>query len=144
MQSDSFLYRNTLANPKTTDIGLLVLRILAGLALAFGHGLGKVPPSEGFVNMVGNLLPAPGLFAWLSMLAEFGGGLLLVLGLFTRLGALLIVGNMTVVVLLAHAGDGFGEREKGFLFLAIALLYLFAGAGRYSLDAMMSKKKNAL
>lgn len=143
MQKNSFLFGNDLVNARNTDIGLLILRIFAGLALAFGHGLGKVPPSEGFVNMVGsNLgLPAPGLMAWLSALAEFGGGILLALGLLTRPVALFIIINMSVAVLFAHAGQSFGEREKALLFAFIALQFLFSGAGRYSIDANIGKKK---
>ena len=47
------------------DIGALLLRAFAGLALAFAHGIGKMPPSEGFVGVVAGLgFPAPGAFAW--------------------------------------------------------------------------------
>lgn len=140
MQKNNLLFASTTENSRNTDVGLLLLRLLAGLALAFGHGLGKIPPSEGFVSMVGNMgLPAPGLFAWLSGLAELGGGLLLALGLLTRPAALFIIINMTVALIFAHAGDTFGEREKAVLFCSIALLYLFSGAGRYSLDATIRK-----
>ncbi len=41
---------------------------------------------------------------------------------------------------MAHAGDAFGDRESGILFGAIAALYLLAGAGRYSLDALIAKR----
>jgi putative oxidoreductase len=145
MARNTFLFGNDLVNARNTDIGLLILRICAGLALAFGHGLGKVPPAEGFVNMIGeNLgLPAPGLMAWLSAIAEFAGGILLALGLLTRPAALLILLNMTTAVLLAHAGQSFGEREKALLFAFIALQFLFSGAGRYSLDARIGSNTPA-
>jgi putative oxidoreductase len=124
------------------DLGLLLLRVIAGLALAFAHGLGKVPPSDSFVGWVGSMgMPAPGVLAWLSATAEFGGGLLLAFGLLTRPAALLVCGNMLIVTLVAHAGDPFGDREKAVLFGAIALLYLLAGAGRYSLDALIRRKR---
>ncbi|MFP4091848.1 MAG: DoxX family protein [Cyclobacteriaceae bacterium] len=140
MAGNNFFFGATL-NDRNTDIGLLLLRILAGLSLMFGHGLGKLPPSEGFVSMVGDLgLPAPGFAAWLSTLAEFGGGILLVLGLLTRPTAVLIIINMLVAAFMAHAGESFGEREKALLFAFIALLYLIAGAGRYSLDARIGNR----
>lgn len=123
------------------DWGLLLLRVIAGLALAYAHGLGKFPPSEGFVTRVGTMgLPAPELFSWLAATAELGGGVLLALGLLTRPAALLVLGNMSVVVLLAHAGDSFGDREKAVLFGAVALFYLLVGAGRYSLDALIRRR----
>jgi putative oxidoreductase len=124
-----------------SDIGLLLLRVFAGLALAFEHGLGKIPPREGFVGMIGGFgFPAPELFAWMSGFAEFGGGILLALGLLTRPAAALIVFNFIVAVIFAHAGDPFGERELPLLFGSVALMYLFVGAGRYSLDAAVGRR----
>lgn len=142
MQKNNFLFGSATTDSQAADLGLLLLRIIAGLSLAFGHGLGKIPPSEGFVSMVGNLgMPAPGLFAWLSGLAEFGGGILLALGLLTRPASLFIILNMTVALIFAHAGDTFGEREKAILFASIALMYLLVGAGRYSLDALIRGRR---
>ncbi|CAN5868534.1 DoxX family protein [soil metagenome] len=125
-------------NERTTDIGLLVLRVLGALTLVLLHGWGKVPPKPGFVGMLGGMgFPAPEIFAWLAALAEFGGGLLLAIGLLTRPAAFLLVGHFAIVVLVAHAGETFKERELPFLFLVIALTLLFTGAGRYSVDAAL-------
>lgn len=133
-----FLFGSVSTDSPRGDLGLLLLRVIAGLSLALAHGLGKVPPQPGFVGMLGGIgLPAPEVFAYLSAAAEFAGGLLLAIGLLTRPAALLVAGNMAVVVLLGHAGDPFGDREKGVLFGAIALLLLLTGAGRYSLDALI-------
>lgn len=138
MRLKTLLFGTATTDSPAADLGLLCLRVIAGLSLALAHGLGKVPPSPGFVSMVGGMgMPAPEIVAWASAAAEFGGAILLTLGLLTRPAALLILGNMTVVVLLGHAGDPFGHREKGVLFGAIAILYLLAGAGRYSLDAVI-------
>ncbi len=57
------------------------------------------------------------------------------IGLLTRPAAFLLVGHFAIVVLVAHAGQTFKERELPFLFLVIALTLLFTGAGRYSVDA---------
>ena len=122
------------------DLGILVLRVVAGLSLALGHGMGKVPPSEGFVGRVGEMgFPLPELFAWLAGSAEFGGALLLAVGLLTRPAAFLVAGSMVVVALIAHAGDPFSDREKAVLFLGMALCCLLVGAGRYSVDALLRR-----
>jgi putative oxidoreductase len=128
-------------NPLLTDVGLAILRVFSGLALALAHGWGKMPPSDGFVSMVGGMgFPAPVLFAWLAALAEFGGGLLIALGLLTRPVSLFVAGHFAIVAFIAHAGDPFGRRELGLFFLCSALLFLLAGPGRYSLDAMLGRR----
>jgi putative oxidoreductase len=120
------------------DAGLAVFRIVAFLLLAFLHGHGKVPPQAGFVGMVGGLgFPAPMLFAWLAAIAEFGGGLLLVIGLLSRPAALLLVVHFMFVILIAHGGD----RELPILFGTTALMFLLTGPGRYSVDALISGRR---
>lgn len=123
------------------SFGLLLLRVFAGIALALAHGIGKLPPSEGFVNRVAGFgFPAPELFAWMSGFAEFGGGLLLAAGLLTRPAAALIVINLTVAVIFGHAGDPFARRELALLFGFVALMFVFVGAGRYALDALVRRR----
>jgi putative oxidoreductase len=123
------------------DAGLLILRAFTGLALALAHGVRKVPPSEGFVGRVEEMgFPAAELFAWGAGFAEFVCGLLLAIGLLTRPAAFFIVINMAVVAFVAHAGDAFGDREKGLLFGVIALTFLVIGAGRYSVDAFLRRR----
>ncbi|MFN2240048.1 MAG: DoxX family protein [Thermoanaerobaculia bacterium] len=129
-------------NAPLTDAGLLVLRVFAGLALAFGHGLGKLPPSPGFVEGVGEMgFPLPALFAWAAAVSEFAGGLLLAAGLLTRPSSLLILFTMATAALIRHAPDPFSSKEKALLFLFVALLFLLAGAGRYSLDALLARRR---
>jgi putative oxidoreductase len=134
-----YLFGHETAGPRG-DVGLLLLRGFAGLALAFGHGINKVPPSDQFVGWVGSFgFPLPLLFAWLSAFAEFVGGILLAIGLLTRPAALLIIINMSVALIFAHAGDSFSDRELPLLFLFTALLFLFTGAGRYSVDGRIRR-----
>jgi putative oxidoreductase len=135
--SRKLLFGTATAGP-AADIGLLLLRIFAGLALAFAHGINKIPPSDRFVLMIDGFgFPAPAFFGWMSGLAEFGGGILLALGLLTRPASALIVLNFAVAVLFAHAGDPFSGRELPLLFFFIALMYVLTGPGRYSIDALI-------
>ncbi|HEX7072328.1 MAG TPA: DoxX family protein [Rhodothermales bacterium] len=124
---------------RLTDLGLLIVRMFGGLALSLGHGLGKFPPSEGFMGVVGSLGLPPTL-AWGSAIAEFIGGLCLAAGFLTRPAALLIVINHTVAVLLAHAGQSFGQRELALMFLALAILFVIIGAGRFSVDSVLRRR----
>ena len=125
-----------------TSAGLFVLRVFAGLAMAFGHGMGKVPPSDKFIEGVGNMgFPAPVAMAWVAGLSEFAGGILLALGLATRLSAASVAATMVVAAFIRHAADPFGDREMALLYLAISLLFVFRGAGSWSIDALIAGRK---
>jgi len=122
------------------DAGLAAFRVVTFLLLAFLHGMGKFPPSEGFAGMIGGLgFPAPTLFAWLAAIAELIGGILIAIGLLTRPAALLVFAHFVFVTLIAHAGDPLGDRELPIIFCVAALMYLLTGPGRYSIDALINR-----
>lgn len=122
------------------DGALTALRMFAGFALAFGHGLGKLPPAERFVATVAELgFPAPGLFAWAAALSEFGGGLLLAVGLLTRPAATLVCFTMVVAALGQHWSDPFAKKELALLYGAIALVFLLLGSSRFGLDRLLRR-----
>lgn len=130
-----------LPNPATqTDAGLLVLRVgLAGLLLL--HGIAKV---KGGVAWMAGPLGAYGLPGWVaygSYVAELVAPVLLILGLWTRLAALVIAFNMSMAILLARRdaigtinpmGGGWAIELEA-LFLVGALALALAGSGRYAL-----------
>ncbi|HYE95907.1 MAG TPA: DoxX family protein [Rubricoccaceae bacterium] len=124
------------------DLGLLLLRVVAGLMLAFAHGVNKLPPSERFLASVDRLgFPLPEVFAWAAGLAEFIGGILLALGLLTRPSAFFIACTMATAAFLRHAADPFTDKEKALLFLVIALFFLIAGSGRFGLDEWFRRRE---
>ena len=126
---------------RPTDVGLLILRVGLGLAMAFAHGLGKLPPSAGFVeNTAGLGFPAPALFAWLAALSEFAGGLLIALGLLTRPAAAALAFTMAVAFFLQHGADPFGDKELAFVYGVAAVTLMAAGAGRFSVDAFLRRR----
>lgn len=122
------------------NFGLLVLRLGIGAAFIV-HGLPKLQAGpEGWAK-TGHAVSNLGIdfgyqaFGLMAGLAEAGGGLLLILGLFTRLACIPML--ITMIVATASAlshGEGFGGAahplEDGVVFLAL----LITGAGRYSLD----------
>ena len=125
------------------DGGLLLFRLFAGLSLALAHGLGKVPPSAGFMAAVSEMgFPLPGAFAWAAGAAELAGGVLLALGLFTRPASFFVGTTMAVAAFIQHGSDPFVDREKALLYLAAALLFLLVGAGRFSIDRLLYKKRD--
>jgi putative oxidoreductase len=123
------------------NTGIVLLRVFAGAALMLGHGYGKLPPSAGLVERAANMgFPAPSVFAWAAAFSEFLGGAFLALGLLTRISSFFIAVTMSVALLGVHLSDPFDRQEKAFLYLFIALLFLFKGAGDWSLDAILRSR----
>jgi putative oxidoreductase len=113
-----------------------VLRIVAGLLL-LEHGTSKYfnfPATEYFANGV-EVFSLMGLAGALEII----GGILIVLGLFTRLTAFILAGEMAAAYFMGHASQGFfpmlNQGDAAILFCFIFLYFSAAGAGPYSLDA---------
>ncbi|MGB7210716.1 MAG: DoxX family protein [Pyrinomonadaceae bacterium] len=122
------------------NTGLTLLRIFAGAALALSHGIGKMPPSDGFVEATAKLgFPLPGVFAWAAALSEFLGGAFLALGLFTRVSSFFIAFTMLVALLGVHRADPFQKQELAFLYFFIALAFMLKGSGDWSIDSFLRK-----
>jgi putative oxidoreductase len=115
---------------------LSILRIMAAL-LFLEHGLSK------FFGFPAPSAHAPALFGleWFAALIEFGGGVLLALGLFTRPVALIMSGEMAIGYFLFHAPQGFypyvNHGELAIMYCFAFLYFVFAGAGPLSLDALL-------
>ena len=122
------------------NAGLTLLRIFAGVSLLMSHGMGKIPPSEGFVNATANIgFPTPVAFTWAAALSESLGGAFLALGLFTRVSSFFILCVMATALLGVHRHDPFGKQELAFLYFFIAIAHLLMGAGDWSLDRFLRK-----
>jgi putative oxidoreductase len=120
-----------------SELGLLGLRVFTGLSMALAHGVGKIPPSGGFIGAVEDLgFPSPTFFAWAAALAELVGGLFLAAGFLTRFSAFFILVTMLVAAFGMHGGDGFAEQEKALLFAAACLPFMLAGCGRVGVDQL--------
>ena len=121
-----------------TNIGLLIFRLFIGLTMAFAHGLGKIPPSEGFMGYVASL-GMPGILAWGAALSEFLGGIFVALGLGTRLSSLSIAFTMFIAAFMAHAQDPWSKKEFALLYMFSAIMLAFVGPGRFSVDRFIKK-----
>jgi putative oxidoreductase len=136
-----------LADLATVSLGLLLARLVLGLLMAAhgaqklfgwfgGHGLAG---TGGFFESLGF---RPGrAFALAAGLAEFGGGLLLALGLLGPVGPALVVSVMIVAALTVHRTHGLFAMTNGvevpLLYGAGALALALTGPGAWSLDALL-------
>ena len=122
---------------------LLLVRVVMGVAFIL-HGWPKVQNPMGWMNVMGGE-NVPSFLQALAALAEFGGGIALVLGLLTPLAALGIVFQMLGALLLVHfpmghrfvAAAGGPSYELPLVYLTLAILLLVLGPGRWSLDALL-------
>lgn len=136
-----YLCKVTLESDLFSELTMTGLRVFAGLAMAFGHGLGKVPPSEKFLEGVTELgFPMPEVFGWAAGLSEFAGGIFLAFGLFTRPAAFFVASTMFVAGFLRHAQDPFKAKELALLYFVIALVFVARGAGKWSADRVLLRR----
>ena len=134
------LFGTVRLNSVVGDIGLLVLRVFAGLSLMYAHGLQKFPPSARFIEGAGEMgFPMPVVFAWAAAFSEVAGGILLALGLATRPAAFFIMCTVGTAAIVRHAADPYRMKELPFLFMATAFMFLCMGAGRFALDRLVKK-----
>jgi len=121
------------------DLGKLVLRLVLGILILL-HGVAKLRFGIGGVEGMLAAHGMPAFFAWGVYVGEIIAPIFLILGIYTRLGGLLVVVNMVVAICLAHtsqltklgnAGGWALELQGMYLFGALAVLLL--GAGAYGL-----------
>ena len=138
----------------TTNEGTLtILRLVLGIVF-FAHGAQKALGWFGGYGFKGTMgmftqgmhMPAP--LAFLAIMAEFLGGIGLILGLLCRVAAFGITVNMLVAILLVHLPNGlfmnWGGNQKGegyeyhLLVIAITVVLMVKGAGALSIDRALS------
>lgn len=134
------------AHPARTAAALLALRIVLGVVM-IAHGWQKLSgggiagASESFSKMGAPGAPVTG---YLVVLLEFGGGVLMLLGLGTTIIGALFALNMIGAIALVHGSNGFYAASGGYEYtLVLAVLSIFiavVGAGRYGADALIAPK----
>ncbi len=125
---------------KYRDTGLLILRVGIGVMFMF-HGYPKLTAGSETWTMLGRSMKtlgvgfAPTAWGFMAALSECAGGILLILGFFTRPACFLLLITMIVATMM-HIGKGdpflkySHAMESGIMFLSLILI----GPGKYSLD----------
>lgn len=139
---------NQQAKETLRDAGLLTLRVGLGVMFML-HGWGKITGGMEMWERLGGAMAnlgitfMPAFWGFMAAFAEFGGGLMLALGLLTRVAGFLMFFTMIVAVTVHVAkGDDMGgwshAAEAGIVFFSLILI----GPGAFSIDAYLFGKKN--
>lgn len=132
----------------TIALGLFMIRLVVGLSFV-GHGAQKLfgwfggygpKGTGGWMESIGI---KPGVaMAVAAGLTELIGGLLFAAGLFTEVGALLIVVTMLGAIIKVHGSNGYWATANGYeynlLLIVVAVGIALTGAGAYSIDALIN------
>jgi putative oxidoreductase len=131
-------YADTL--DRYTPYALAALRIVAAL-LFMAHGTQKL---FGFPEPSSNGLPSAFSLLWIGAILEAAGGLLILIGLFTRPMAFVLAGEMAVAYWMFHAPRNFypvlNGGDASILFCFVFLLFVFTGPGAWSVDGARQTK----
>ncbi|MGY4857685.1 DoxX family protein [Cryobacterium sp. AP23] len=135
--------------PASPSLALLVLRVAVG-AVFIAHGAQKVFV-YGFAGTSGSFadmgVPLAAVLGPVVGLLELIGGVLIVLGLATRVVAAALAVDMLVAIVLVHLPFGIFAAEGGYeltlVLAAVAAALVLAGAGRLSLDAALTRRRAA-
>jgi len=120
--------------------GKLVLRLTVGLLMLF-HGVAKILNPDAITHigvMLGNY-GLPSEIAYGVYIGEVLAPLMIIFGIFTRIGGLILAVNMLFAVLLAHSGDFLALTKHGGWRLELQAFYFFGalaivllGSGKYA------------
>jgi len=129
------------------DTGLLIIRVVIGL-LMVGHGAQKlfglfggygIKGTAGWLESMGM---KPGvLMAIGAGLTELVGGVLFTIGLWTWVGAVLLIVPMIMAIVKVHFANGLWVTQNGYeynlVLIAVTLGVAFTGAGKFAIDALI-------
>ena len=134
---------NTILSPSPLafEKGIAIVRIIVGAMLIY-HGQEVFNPEimNGYLQWDTFKSPGSKFMVYLGKSSEFISGLLLFLGLFTRVGALIAMGTLSYVTFIVGHGKFWYEDQHPFMFVLFGLTFIFTGPGAWSLDAVMFGK----
>lgn len=128
------------------DVGVLLIRLAFGFQLVKVSYLNALYPADYIPQFIAYQqalgLPFPTVGSYLAAYTEFLGGILLILGLWTRWAALFLTINFTVAVTMAHLAinDDYHNTFPSVNLVAVSIFLLLNGPGQYAIDAYKSRQ----
>ena len=136
----SFLKNIYSTQVMNTDWVALILRIIGG-GFMLTHGYPKfIKLLNGNMEFADPIGLGVGVSLFLTVFAEFICGILIFLGLGTRLASIPLFITMFVAAFVVHGEDPFARKEKALMYLLIYLAIFLFGSGKYSIDNLIKRK----
>jgi len=125
---------------KNFDLGILFARLGLGVCL-FMHGLAKILHGIGGVKSILTKAGLPEIVAYGSYVGEVIAPIMIILGIFSRIGALLVIGTSLTIMYAYHGlgnlleltNVGGFKAEILYLYIALSLCIIFSGSGKYAI-----------
>ena len=124
--------------PVWAEPGLAFVRIVVGIFMIL-HGIEIF--DEKIMRSYLDWMSSPLYMIYVGKTAELIAGILLTIGLFTRVAALVLIGTMIYISFFVGKGRIWYEDQHPFMFVLIGLVFLFMGGGPFSVDQLIFKKK---
>lgn len=129
--------------PVAQQSGLAFIRIIVGLLMVY-HGLevfdaGKIKDYAQWDFF--KKFSSPAFVVYIGKSAELVAGILLTIGLFTRLASLVLIATMLYIAFYVGSGKIWYEDQHPFLFVLLGLVFFFSGSGKWSVDEWLQRKE---
>lgn len=122
--------------------GMAIIRMVTGLLLIYhGKEIFDATIMHGYLGWDIFKSSTGKVLVYIGKTAELVSGISLLLGLFTRAGALLCAGTLGYITFFVGHGRFWYEDQHPFLFVLLGLIFFFYGAGTWSLDILFSNQK---
>jgi len=123
--------------------GVAIIRVIVGLLMVY-HGweifdaaiMKEYTTWDSFKKF-----PSPALFVYIGKIAELMAGIMLTIGLFTRLAALILVFTMMYITFFIGSGKFWYQDQHPFLFVLLGMVFFFSGPCKWSVDQWMVVRK---
>lgn len=128
-------------SPLWQTTGLTLVRLIVGFFMIY-HGWEIFSEAKMNEYLKWDLFKNPSgkTLVYLGKGAELVGGILLAIGWFTRIAALILAGTMGYIAFFVGHGKIWYEDQHPFLFVLLALVFIFTGPGKLSVDYYAFRK----
>lgn len=130
------------STPIALTQGIGLVRIIVGALIVY-HGQEVFNPElmNGYMTWDTFDKSNARLLVYLGKSSELIAGISLLLGLFTRIGAIITIGTLSYITFFIGNGKFWYEDQHPFMFVLFGLLFLFTGPGAWSMDALIFNKR---